>query len=556
MITALAMVLAMMPAMALADDGGAAAIPVSFADCTLIGEDEDVEAPFYYIEVESGATNIELTDLDGKMEEAGVIAAVHSAPFYVENTNVVDITAGFSIQYTDFEDAYGEYLDQDAIAGLDFSNIYAMFIMDDDDDYRYLVIQSDMPPKTYGFTASLNGTEIADITKAEGAYSYTNWVGVTKNVDLYTVTVPVDTESVDIAVENPVLAYNYGANPCTDDDYLAGATPDYMTGNTEFSPKIDSNADGVIDFVQFQTPYDSAYNSDLLYAVTFKYSDESVAAKAAGEITALLDSGSEEDVAAAREKYEALTDAQKALVDSSVVEALEDAEAAVEADKAVQDIEALLKKGDAASVAAAREKYEALSDKAKAKVDESVTEAIEIAEAAVEAAKMEAVDAKNAAAQVIRTTSVSAAANTKASVDAYNDAVKALKALINDDEATAKDVKVGLLALNKAFLNLEPKSANTLTVKAKTVTLKKKALKKKKATVKAAKAMTVAKPVGTVTYKKVAGSNKVSVAKNGKLTVKKKTKKGTYSVKIRVSASGSDTVLAASKVVTVKIKVK
>ena len=158
-----------------------------------------------------------------------------------------------------------------------------MFIMVDDDNYYFLVIQSDVPQKTYDFKASIDGTELTEITKEKGAYGYTNWQGVTTNVDLYTITVLEGTESVDFVVDNPVLAYNYGKNPCTDDDYLAGATPDYMTGNAKFSTKIDSNGDGKIDFIQVQTPYDSAYNSTLLYAVTFKYKTYGFEASADGK---------------------------------------------------------------------------------------------------------------------------------------------------------------------------------------------------------------------------------------------------------------------------------
>ena len=48
----------------------------------------------------------------------------------------------------------------------------------------------------------------------------------------------------------------------------------------------------------------------------------------------------------------------------------------------------------------------------------------------------------------------------------------------------------------------------------------------------------------------------VTVAKSGKITVKKNLKKGTYKVKITVTAAGSSTYKAAVKTVTVSIKVK
>lgn len=272
-IMSLAMVIAFMPAMAFADDGGTA-VPISFSDCKTIGTGTvfEEEGPIYYTTVESGTTTIELTDLAGKMGEWGEISSVHSDPGSVKKTNVVDITQGFSITFDAFKEAQGSGLDQDAIADLDFSNIYAMFIMDDDDNYYWLVVQVNEPPKTYGYKISLNGEQLTEIEKSEGVYSYIDFNNVTQTADLFTVTVPKGTESVDFEIENPVLAYNYDAQG----NYLDGWTADYMTGNASFTAKIDSNNDGVIDFVQVQTPYDSAYNSTLLYAFTFKYKEDDV----------------------------------------------------------------------------------------------------------------------------------------------------------------------------------------------------------------------------------------------------------------------------------------
>lgn len=103
-------------------------------------------------------------------------------------------------------------------------------------------------------------------------------------------------------------------------------------------------------------------------------------------------------------------------------------------------------------------------------------------------------------------------------------------------------------------LALPYKDSQTLTVKAKAATVKAKKVKKAKQTVKA---ITVSGNQTTVTYKKASGSAKLTVnAKTGKITVKKGAKKGTYTAKIKVTAAASDTVNAASKTVTVKVKVK
>ena len=50
--------------------------------------------------------------------------------------------------------------------------------------------------------------------------------------------------------------------------------------------------------------------------------------------------------------------------------------------------------------------------------------------------------------------------------------------------------------------------------------------------------------------------NKAGRNNTGKITVKKKTKKGTYKLSISVTASGNANYLAATKTVTVTIKVK
>lgn len=108
------------------------------------------------------------------------------------------------------------------------------------------------------------------------------------------------------------------------------------------------------------------------------------------------------------------------------------------------------------------------------------------------------------------------------------------------------------------------KYANTIKVTAKKPTLKYKKLKKKAQSISAKKAMTVKDAKGKLSYKfssaKKGKKNfkkyfKVS-SKSGKITVKKKLKKGTYTVKIKVTAAGDDTYKAGTKTVSIKVKVK
>lgn len=63
---------------------------------------------------------------------------------------------------------------------------------------------------------------------------------------------------------------------------------------------------------------------------------------------------------------------------------------------------------------------------------------------------------------------------------------------------------------------------------------------------------------GTLTYKKYSGNKKIVInSKNGIVTVKKKLKRGTYKVTVKVMASGSATVKSSGwKKVTFKIRVR
>ncbi len=99
------------------------------------------------------------------------------------------------------------------------------------------------------------------------------------------------------------------------------------------------------------------------------------------------------------------------------------------------------------------------------------------------------------------------------------------------------------------------KKSNPIKVTVKTKTVKKSKLKKAKQTVKA---ITVKKAKGTVSYKKVSGSKKLTISKkNGKITVKKgKYKKTTLKIKVKVTAKGTKTYKSKSITKTVKVKVK
>lgn len=101
------------------------------------------------------------------------------------------------------------------------------------------------------------------------------------------------------------------------------------------------------------------------------------------------------------------------------------------------------------------------------------------------------------------------------------------------------------------------KAAQPLKVTGKTAKIKYKKLKKKKQKLDVSKVLAVSGAQGKVTYTKVSGKKKITIDKNtGKITVKKKLKKGTYKVKVKVSAAGNANYKAGEKTVTVTIKVK
>ncbi|MGX8703448.1 MAG: S8 family serine peptidase, partial [bacterium] len=95
------------------------------------------------------------------------------------------------------------------------------------------------------------------------------------------------------------------------------------------------------------------------------------------------------------------------------------------------------------------------------------------------------------------------------------------------------------------------KAKNPLVVTAAT---KKTSAEKLKESGVTGSAITVKKAQGGVTYKKVSGSSALSVnAKTGKITVKKGMKKGTYKIRVAVTAAGNENYAKGTAKVTVKL---
>ena len=119
----------------------------------------------------------------------------------------------------------------------------------------------------------------------------------------------------------------------------------------------------------------------------------------------------------------------------------------------------------------------------------------------------------------------------------------------------AEGEKVRACANDSAHTETVTIAKNNMTAKAKSKKLKVKA--KRKITIKPAKAYVVKNAKGALTYKKVSGNKKITVAKNGKITVRKGLKKGkTYKVKVKVTSAATADYAALSKTITLKFKAK
>lgn len=101
------------------------------------------------------------------------------------------------------------------------------------------------------------------------------------------------------------------------------------------------------------------------------------------------------------------------------------------------------------------------------------------------------------------------------------------------------------------------KFANPMTVSAKAAAVKYSKLKKKNQTLLASKVLTIKNAKGSKIFRKLKGNSKITINRTtGKVTVKKGLKKGTYKIKVKVTADGNDSYEACSKTVTFTIKVK
>ena len=150
---------------------------------------------------------------------------------------------------------------------------------------------------------------------------------------------------------------------------------------------------------------------------------------------------------------------------------------------------------------------------------------------------------------------------TQVESEEYVDALKYTDTSYDKNRVQYYSVTSYLQTVSGAIFNGETsvvvKMGNPLTVSGKTLKVKAKKLKKKKTTFARSKALSVSKAKGNVTYTKLSGNKKIIInKKTGKVTLKKGLKKGTYKVKVKVTASGDSSYKALANTVTFKVKVR
>ena len=100
------------------------------------------------------------------------------------------------------------------------------------------------------------------------------------------------------------------------------------------------------------------------------------------------------------------------------------------------------------------------------------------------------------------------------------------------------------------------KAANALKASGRKVNVKRSSLKKGKVKLSRAKVMNISSAKGKLSYKKLKGNKKITIDKSGRLIIKKGLGKGSYTVRIKVTAAGNNNYKKRSKTIRVRIRVK
>ena len=133
----------------------------------------------------------------------------------------------------------------------------------------------------------------------------------------------------------------------------------------------------------------------------------------------------------------------------------------------------------------------------------------------------------------------------------YSNNIKAGTAKVTVSAAEDSEVYTGSVTVPFTIKRAKQK----LSITKRTKTVKRSKVRRRKQTVK--KALSVKKTSGKLVYKKAGGSGRLTVnARTGAVTVKKGTRRGSYKIKIRVTAGKTANYLSAVKTVTVSVRVK
>ena len=166
---------------------------------------------------------------------------------------------------------------------------------------------------------------------------------------------------------------------------------------------------------------------------------------------------------------------------------------------------------------------------------------------------------KDQAEEVIASANALPVANYKpASFSKMVSAKQYLENLMKDPKATDEQIYAAADALKAAISNLQRKAANTLAVKSVNKSYKARKMNKKKIF----KAVTIKnRGQGALTYAVKPANKKSKKAlsfnkKNGKITVKKRTKKGVYKMIITIKTAGNNDHLPGTVTKTITVKVK
>lgn len=209
----------------------------------------------YTLTVPMGTTSIEL-NFDGDILAYGydmageyVNSGSDDPDYYIDGSTTATFTAdanGLFPDYIRIQTPYGDSWNSTTLYGIKI--VYS-----------------------YTFTASVDGKVIDEILFTPEDYSYYDYMtGKTVKVASFTLTIPEETETVDLVFSDNVLVYNY----TKDGVYLGGFYVDFETGGTTASVMVDygdsiTAADGEFDCIQVQSPYDASWNSTLFYVITF-----------------------------------------------------------------------------------------------------------------------------------------------------------------------------------------------------------------------------------------------------------------------------------------------